>query len=108
MLGFSHITWPVSQVTKGGSKTKFVWLKSQHKTFKDMKYHLSLALVLTLPNLQQPFEIKTNALDYVSSVALTQHGHPMTYHSKTLSDAIFKYPTYDKDIWSIVQYCHQC
>jgi hypothetical protein len=25
MLGFSHITWPLSQVTKGGAKAKFFW-----------------------------------------------------------------------------------
>ena len=29
MLGFSHITWPLSQVTKGGAKAKFCWSKSQ-------------------------------------------------------------------------------
>ena len=25
VLGFSHITWPLSQVTKGGEKTKLFW-----------------------------------------------------------------------------------
>ena len=29
VLGFSHIAWPLSQVTKGGGKTKFVWAESQ-------------------------------------------------------------------------------
>ena len=29
MLGFSHITWPLSQVTKGGAKERFCWSKSQ-------------------------------------------------------------------------------
>ena len=29
MLGFSHITWPLSQVTKGGVKEKFFWSESQ-------------------------------------------------------------------------------
>ena len=29
VLGFSHITWPLSQVTKGGAKVKFFWLQSQ-------------------------------------------------------------------------------
>ena len=31
VLGFSHITWPLSQVTKGGAKEKFFWSKSQQK-----------------------------------------------------------------------------
>jgi len=29
MLGFSHITWPLSQVTKGGVKSKLFWSESQ-------------------------------------------------------------------------------
>ena len=29
MLVFSHITWPLSQVTKGGSKAKLFWFESQ-------------------------------------------------------------------------------
>ena len=41
-------------------------------------------------------EIKTDALDYVVGIVLTQHGHPMAYHSEALSYTIRKYPTYDK------------
>jgi hypothetical protein len=29
VLGFSHITWPLSQVTKGGAKAKLFWSESQ-------------------------------------------------------------------------------
>ena len=35
MLGFSHITWPLSQVTKGGAEEKFWWTESQQKTFEE-------------------------------------------------------------------------
>jgi hypothetical protein len=40
-------------------------------------------------------------------IILTQHDHPMAYHSETLSDILHKYPTYDKKMYSIVQACHQ-
>ena len=40
VLGFSHIAWSLSQVTKGGSKTKFVWAKSQQQAFEDLKQRL--------------------------------------------------------------------
>jgi hypothetical protein len=56
-----------------------------------------------LPDLQQPFEIETNAFDYAVGVVLTQHMHPVEYHSETLSDTILKYPTYDKEMYSNVQ-----
>jgi hypothetical protein len=103
VLGFSHIAWALSQVTKGGGKAKFVWIESQQKAFEELKHRLCLALVLALPNLQQPFEIETNASDYAVGASLTQHGHPVAYHSETLSDAVHKYPTYDKEMYYIVQ-----
>ena len=31
----------------------------------------------------------------------------MEYHSETLSDTVHKYPTYDKEMYSIVQACRQ-
>jgi hypothetical protein len=107
MLGFSHIAWALSQVTRGGGKEKFVWGRSQQQAFDDLKQHLCSAPVLSLPDLQQPFEIETDASDYVVGIILTQHDHPMAYHSETLSDVVRKYPTYDKEMYSIVQACRQ-
>jgi hypothetical protein len=57
VLGFSHITWPLSQVTKGGVKEKFLWSESQQKAFVELKYRLCCAPMLTLLDFQQPFEI---------------------------------------------------
>ena len=71
MLGFSHITWPLSQVTKGGEKEKLFWLKTQKKAFAELKHHLCCSPMLTLPDLQQPFEIETDAFDYAIGVVLT-------------------------------------
>ena len=59
--------------------------------------------MLTLPDLQQPFEIETDASDYAIGAVLTQQGNPMAYHSETLSDTVRKYPTYDKEMYSIVR-----
>jgi hypothetical protein len=76
-------------------------------SIQDLKHHLCSAPVLSLPDLQQPFEIETDASDYVVGIVLTQHGHPVAYHSETLSDTVRKYPTYDKEMYSIVQACRQ-
>jgi hypothetical protein len=80
-----------------------VWVESQWKEFEALKYLLFSTLVLSLPDLQQPFEIEIDALDYVVGAILTQHGHPMAYHSETLSDAIQKYATYYKEMYCILQ-----
>ena len=75
--------------------------------FVELKHHLYYAPVLTLPYLQQPFEIKIDASNYAIGAVLTQQGNPVAYHSETLSDTIRKYPTYDKEMYSIVQACRQ-
>jgi hypothetical protein len=40
VLGFSHIAWALSQVTRGGGKEKFVWGLSQQQAFDDLKKRL--------------------------------------------------------------------
>jgi hypothetical protein len=90
VLGFSHIAWALSQINRGGGTEKFAWGWSQQQAFDDLKQGLCSTPVLSLPDLQHPFEIETNSSDYVVGVILTQHGHPMAYHSETLSDTIHK------------------
>ena len=96
MLQFSHIAWSLSQVTRGGDKEKFVWGLSQQQAFDDLKQHLCSSPTLSVPDLQHPFEIEIDASDYAVGIVLTQHDHPVVYHSEPLSDVIHKYPTYDK------------
>jgi hypothetical protein len=105
VFGFSHITWPLSQVTKGGAKAKLFWSEFQQKVFRELNHCLCSAPVLILLDLHQPFEIEKDASDYAIGAILTQHGHPVAYHSETLSNTVHKYPTYDKEMYSIVQAC---
>jgi hypothetical protein len=84
-----------------------MWGKEHQRTFYDLKHRLCSTLVLSLPNLQQPNEIETDASDYAVGIVLTQHSHPMAYHSETLLDTIRKYITYDMEMYSIVQACCQ-
>ena len=44
-----------------------------------------------------------DGLDYDVGAILTQHVHPMAYHSETLLDVFCKYPTYGKEMYSIVK-----
>jgi hypothetical protein len=88
MLGLSHIAWALSRVTRGGGKEKFVWGLSQQQEFDDLNQFFFSSQVLSLPNLQQPFDNDINASDYDVGVVLTQHGHPVAYHSETLPDVI--------------------
>jgi hypothetical protein len=102
VLVFSHIAWALNQVTKGSGRETFMWGKEQQLSFDDLNHRFCSSPVLSLPDLQQPFEIETDASDSVVGAVLTQHGHPMAYHSETLSNTVQKYPTYDKEMYYIV------
>jgi hypothetical protein len=53
------------QVTRGGGKEKFVWGRSQQQEFDDLKQCLCSAPIVSLLIPTNPFDIETNALDYV-------------------------------------------
>jgi hypothetical protein len=103
MLGSSHIAWALILVTRGGGKEKFVWGLSQQQAFNDLKQHLCSTLLLSSLDLQHPFKIEIYASYYGVGVVLTHHDHHIVYHSETLSDVVRKYPTYEKEMYSIVQ-----
>jgi hypothetical protein len=75
MLGFSHIAWALIQVTKGSGRENFTRGKEKQREFDDIKHRLCSTRVLSLPDLQQSFNIETDASDYVVGAFLTQHNH---------------------------------
>jgi hypothetical protein len=58
-------------MTKGDAKEKVTCGKAQKLAFDDLKHYLCSTLLLSLPDLKQPFKIETDAFDYVVSVFLT-------------------------------------
>jgi hypothetical protein len=105
MLGFSHIAWALSQENRDVGRSNFTWEKEKQRAFYDLNNRLCSTPVLSLPNLKILFKIETDAFEYVVGAFLTQHSHLVAYHSETLSYTIHKYPTYDKEMYSIVQVC---
>eukprot|EP00253_Pinus_taeda_P029521 PITA_29521 len=81
----------------------FQWGGKQQKAFDTLKEKISTTPVLKLPDLQQPFEIETYASDYAMGAVLMQHGKPICYHYDTFTSAIVNYPTYDKELYALVQ-----
>ncbi|KAH9294091.1 hypothetical protein KI387_040705, partial [Taxus chinensis] len=72
ILGFSAIVAPLHIMV---IKSKgFDWVKEQEKSFELLKYKISHVPILSLPNLQQPFEVETDAGDYAMVAVLLQGG----------------------------------
>ena len=96
ILGFNHITWPLNQLTMRNGKTIFKWTPKQQQAFEQLKNKLCTTLVLVLPDLHQPFEIDTDALDYALDIVITHSCHPVAFHSKNFNDTVRKYFMYEK------------
>jgi hypothetical protein len=98
---FSFISAPLHALTS--VKNTFQWEGKKQKYFDTLKGKISTALVLALSNLQQPFEIETDASGYAMGAVLMQYHNPICYHSETFNQVVVNYPTYDKELYALVQ-----
>eukprot|EP00253_Pinus_taeda_P007313 PITA_07313 len=93
------VNWP-----KNTSVIKvFQWGGRQKKSFKTLKENITTAPVLALPDLQQPFEIETDASGYAMGFVLMQQKKLICYHSEKFSQVVTNHPTYDKELYALVQ-----
>jgi hypothetical protein len=86
-----------------GVKNTFQWEVKQQKCFDTLKENISTTPVLALPNIQHPFEIETYASGYTMGAVLMQYCKPICYHSETFNQVVVNYPTYDKELYALVQ-----
>ena len=77
--------------------------EKEHKSFNTLKEKINTNPILALLDLQQPFEIEIDYSDYDMGAVLMQHKKPICYDSKTFSKTIINYPTYDKELYALVQ-----
>jgi hypothetical protein len=84
-------------------KNTFQWEGKQQKYFDSFKEKISTAPVLALPNLQKHFEIETDANGYSMGAVLMQNHKPIYYHSETFNQVVVNYPTYDTELYALVQ-----
>jgi hypothetical protein len=84
-------------------KNTFHWGEKKQKSFDTLKEKISTAPVLALSNIQQPFEIEIDAKRYTMGAVLIKYRKPIYYHSETFNQAIVNYPTYDKEMYALVQ-----
>jgi hypothetical protein len=68
-----------------------------------LKENISTTPILALSNIQQPFEIETDANEYAMGALLMQYRKPICYHSETFNQVVVNYPTYDKELYALVQ-----
>jgi hypothetical protein len=73
-----------------------------------LKEKISTAPVLALQNLQQPSEIEIDASGYTMCAVLMQYRKLICYHSENFNQVVVNYPTYDKELYALVQSVNKC
>ena len=101
---FSKIAKPLYKLLE--EDDKFDWEKDCHKSFEELKSHLTTAPIVRAPNWQLPFEVMCDASDLAIGAVLGQREggkpHVVYYTSKTLNEAQRNYTTTEKELLAVV------
>jgi hypothetical protein len=91
--GFSKISKLMTELLENG-KT-FEWTPRHEASFQELKKRLTMALVLTIPDMEKPFSIYCDVSGQGLGCVLMQDGHVVAYASRQLRKHEEKYPTHD-------------
>lgn len=110
--GFSRLVMPLTNLTKGAANKyqniTHLWSAECQTSFEDVKYALTHAPVLAMPDFSgsKPFEVIADARGDNTSGALgavlLQDGHPVAYESRKFIDAEVRYTTTEQELLGII------
>ena len=79
------------------------WTIKDKETLEAIKNEVINATVLTHPDLNKPFTIKTDASDHALGATLEQEGKPVRYFSYKLKGSELNYTIMEKELYAIVK-----
>jgi hypothetical protein len=97
---FSKIAKPMTELLK--KENKFVWSDSCEASFQELKKRLVTAQVLSLPDIQQDFQVYCDASRQGLGCVFMQGGRIVAYASRQLKNHERNYPTHDLELASVV------
>ena len=98
--GFSKIAGSLHCLTRKG--VKFEWTDRCKGSFQTLKEKLTSALVLTLPEGNEGFEVYSNASHQGLGCVLMQHKRVVAYASRQLKKHELNYPTHDLELAAVI------
>ena len=78
------------------------WSSVHDKAFAEVKEALVNCATLKLPDLNEPFQVITDASGYALGAVLIQAGQPVAFESRKMNSAQRNYHTTDKELLAIV------
>ena len=103
---FSHITWPLFNLTKADSV--FKWSSEEKLAFDTLRDRITSTLILALPDNSRPYCVEADSSDFTTGAVLSQQNpedqkwHPIAFLSKSLSPVERNYEIHDKEMLAIV------
>jgi hypothetical protein len=94
--GFLQIAKPMMKLLK--KNKAFEWTAECQACFEELRKHLTLALVLVLPDLTKKFDMYCNASRRGLGYVLMQEGQVVCYASRQLRKHEENYPTHDLEL----------
>ena len=92
---FYSLASPLNELVK--KDVTFHWGEKQENAFQKIKFLLTNAPILALPDFTKPFELECDASGVGIGAMLIQGGHPIAYFSEKLHGATLNYPTYARN-----------
>jgi transposase InsO family protein len=102
----SQVARPLAKMT--GSKTPFQWGPAQQTAFEEIKMLIVEKVVLAFPDVNQPYNVITDASDYAIGGVLAQKDpvhqieRPVMFISKALSERESRYSVSEKELYAII------
>ena len=100
MQGYSKMVTPLTSQT--GAHKKFEWTQECQEAFEKVKYCLTHAPLLQMPNFDKPFEVVADASNTALGAVLLQDGHPIAFESKKFNAAELNYSTTEQELLASV------
>ncbi|KAM0959648.1 hypothetical protein ACFX2I_024701 [Malus domestica] len=97
---FLVIALPLTRLTR--KDVKFGWDNNCEQSFQQLKYYLTHAPVLALPDDSGNYEVYSDASLNGLGCVLMQHGRVIAYASRQLKPQEKNYPTHDLELATII------
>ena len=97
---YGKLAQPLTRLckTSGGLE----WSEEADKAFNQLKWAMTKAPVLVIPDYNQEFVVETNASGNGIGAVLMQQGHPIAFISKALSPKHQSLSVYDKEMFAVL------
>lgn len=92
----------MTPITNCLKQKQFQWGSHQQQSFEQIKQLLTLALVLSIPNFDKPFQVETDTLTTRIGTVLTQEGKHVAYFNEKLSTTRQKWSVCEQELYAIV------